>query len=160
VLRRATRQVERLARRLGKAQVEEAATLARALTALAGRELSAEPLPGGPSIATRALLTDRLMRARDPVPWPSGVMRQLDPDDAAFLPQLGLHPVLAGRDRTLLGLPGGGGRAAWVDPLGWCGISAGPSVCAWFGLDDAAWPMGRHRWGCAPPAPAGRSRSP
>ena len=69
-------------------------------------------------------------------------MRQLDPDDPAFLPALAMHPVLAARDRSFLGLPGWD-RMAWVDPLGWCGVKDGPSIAAWFGDEDQAWPIGR-----------------
>lgn len=132
----------RLGRVLQRDQVEEAAACARALTALVGRVPEVEVLPGGASRVPRALLTGRVLQDQAACPWPSGMMRQLDPDDPAFLPPLGLHPVLAARDRTLLGLPERGGLA-WVDPLGWCGIGDGPSVAVWFGDARDAWPVGR-----------------
>lgn len=123
-------------------RVEQAAPVARALTQLVGDLPDLELLPGGPPQVSRAVLTARWLATSDPVPWPAAIMRQLDPDDPAFLPALGMHPVLAARDRTLLGLPG---RApvAWVDARGWCGVGVGPSVAVWAGSDKLAFPMGR-----------------
>jgi hypothetical protein len=123
-------------------RVDQAAPVARALSSLVGELPDLELLPGGPPQVTRAVLTARWLATSDPVPWPAAVMRQLDPDDPAFLPALGMHPVLAARDRTLLGLPG---RApvAWVDALGWAGVGVGPSVSVWAGSDKLAFPMGR-----------------
>ncbi|MEC8424579.1 MAG: hypothetical protein VX000_12435, partial [Myxococcota bacterium] len=116
--------------------------MARALGQLVGELPDLQLLPGGPPQVSRAVLTARWLATSDPVPWPSAVMRQLDPDDPAFLPALGMHPVLAARDRTLLGLPG---RApvAWVDALGWAGVGVGPSVSVWAGSDGMSFPMGR-----------------
>lgn len=143
----------RLGRALQGRQVEEAANCARALTALYGRMPEVELLPGGASRVPRALLTGRVLQDLAQVPWPYALMRQLDPDDPAFLPPLGMHPVLAARDRSLLGLPGRD-SLAWVDPLGWCGIGDGPSVAVFFGEARAAWPIGR----C--PAESGRVLEP
>ena len=131
-----------LGHRLGTGPVEEAATCARALTAMIGQRPPGELLPADPAAITRALLTARVIAARDPVPWPAAIMRQLDPDDPAFLPVAGLHPVMAARDRALIGLPGRE-RVAWVDPLGWCGVGEGPAVSVWMGLGREAWPVGR-----------------
>lgn len=91
---------------------------------------------------TRAALTGEVLRAQNPVPWPSGLMRQLDPSDPAYLPPMGIHPVLAGRDLTLVGIPGRKGEA-WVDPSGWCGFGTGPSVAVWFGDGRQGLTMGR-----------------
>lgn len=132
----------RIARTLGGLRVEETASCARALTALVGRMPAVDLLPGGAAQVTRAMLTARVVAGRDPAPWPSAVSRQLDPDDPAFLPTLGVHPVLAARDRTLIGLADAE-RVAWVDPAGWCGVGDGPSVAAWFALDGEACPLGR-----------------
>lgn len=123
-------------------RVEQAAPVARALTQLVGDLPDLELLPGGPPQVSRAVLTARWLATSDPVPWPAAVMRQLDPDDPAFLPALGMHPVLAARDRTLLGLPGRS-PVAWVDALGWAGVGVGPSVSVWAGSDKLAFPMGR-----------------
>lgn len=142
--RRGRRQLGRL---LQRELVEDTAACARALTALVGRAPEGLTLPGGPSSVPRALLTGSALQAMAACPWPSAMMRQLDPDDPAFLPPLGMHPVLAARDRTLLGLPERG-RLAWVDPLGWCGVGDGPAVTTWFGEGEAGaggelWPLGR-----------------
>lgn len=141
-LKRAGRWMGRLSRGVERGQVSEATALARALTAMAGRDLMANPSETHPTRGTRALLTDRVLRGREPVPWPAAVMRQLDPDDGAFLPPLGLHPVLAGRDCTRLGLPGEP-RTLWVDPYGWCAREGLPGVSVWFGDAEHAWPVGR-----------------
>ena len=123
-------------------RMDQAAPVARALTSLVGELPDLELLPGGPPQVTRAVLTARWLATSDPVPWPAAVMRQLDPDDPAFLPALGMHPVLAARDQTVLGLPGRGAMA-WVDPLGWAGVGVGPSVSVWAGTDREAFPLGR-----------------
>lgn len=112
--------------------VEDAAACARALSAMLGRVPAAELLPGRPAEATRAMLTARLLAATERAPWPNAISRQLDPEDPAYLPGLGLHPVLCARDQTLLGLPDQD-RVAWVDPSGWVGIAEGPALCCWFG---------------------------
>ncbi len=122
--------VDRLRNRLLAPRVEQTAACARALTGLMGRLPTMEVLPA--ERMTRAALTGEILRSQDPVPWPASMMRQLDPSDPAFLPPMGLHPVLAARDRTLVGIPGRRG-VAWVDPLGWCGSGEGPSVAVWFG---------------------------
>ncbi len=132
----------RIARSLGGMRVEETASCARALTAMVGRMPSVELLPGGTAQVTRAMLTARVLGARDPAPWPNAVMCQLDPDNPAFLPTLGMHPVLAARDRTLLGLPDGD-RVAWVDPAGWIGVGDGPAVASWWCLDGQVHVPGR-----------------
>lgn len=141
-LRRAGRWLGRLSRGVERGQVSEATALARALTAMAGRDLIVNPAERAPNRVTRAMLTDRVLRSRDPAPWPAAVMRQLDPDDGAFLPPLGLHPVLAGRDNTRLGLPGST-QTLWVDPYGWCGRDHGPAVTVWCAVGSDAWPIGR-----------------
>ncbi len=125
----------RVTRALSRSRVEEAATCARALTVLAGRQPRLELLPG--AHLARAALTARILVVREPAPWPCAVSRQIDPDDPAFLPPLGLHPVLAARDRSWLSLPGRDTRA-WVDPHGWMGTRDGPAVCVWFGEGRAA----------------------
>jgi len=94
----------------------------------------------------RATLTGEVLRAQNPVPWPAGIMKQLDPSDPAYLPPMGIHPVLAARDRTLIGVPGRKG-VAWVDPLGWCGVDAGPSVTVWFGEGRDGHILGRQPGG-------------
>ena len=124
--------LRRFARAWTGLHVEDAAACARALSAMLGRVPAAELLPGRPAEATRAMLTARLLSATEPVPWPNAVRRQLDPEDPAYLPGLGLHPVLAARDQTLLGLPDQD-RVAWVDPSGWVGVGEGPSLSCWFG---------------------------
>lgn len=149
----------RVVRTLGGMRVEETASCARALTAMVGRRPTVELLPGGTAQVTRAMLTARVLSARDPSPWPSAVMRQLDPDDPAFLPTLGVHPVLAARDRTLLGLPDGD-RAAWVDAAGWIGLGDGPSVTAWWSLGDEVHLFGRKPGATTPRrTPCHQSRS-
>lgn len=131
-----------MARGLAGTPVEETGRCARALTALVGGGPALEILPGGARQMTRAAYTARVIATLGAVPWPSAVMRQQDPDDPAFLPALGMHPVLAARERSFLGLPGWPGMA-WVDPLGWSGIGDGPSVSVWFGDEEHAWPVGR-----------------
>lgn len=133
--------LSRIRRAMQPRQVEETATVARALTALYGRMPEVELLPGGASRVARAVLTAKVLQEVSPCPWPAGMSRQTDPGDPAFLPPLGMHPVLVARDRTLLGLPDRD-RLAWVDPLGWCGIDAGPTVAVWFGDARRAWPVG------------------
>jgi len=130
--------LSRIRRAVQPRQVEEAATCARALTALYGRMPDVDLLHGGASRLPRAVLTARVLQELDPCPWPWGLSRQLDPADPAFLPPLGLHPLLVARDRTLLGLPGHD-RLAWVDPAGWCGVGDGPAVTVWFGDAQHIW---------------------
>lgn len=142
-LRRRIPGLARLGRAVQRHQVEDLAACARALTALVGKVPEVDPLPGGAGQVPRAVLTARLLQDSAPVPWPHALMRQLDPDDPAFLPPLGLHPVLQARDRTLLGLPDDP-RVAWVDPFGWMGVGDGPSVAVWFGDGRHAWPVGPH----------------
>lgn len=91
---------------------------------------------------TRAALTGEILRSQNPVPWPSAMMRQLDPSDPAYLPPMGIHPVLAARDLTLVGIPGRTGQL-WVDPAGWCGQGNGPSIAIWFGDGRKGQTMGR-----------------
>jgi hypothetical protein len=134
--------IDRVVRKWRGLRLGQAAPVARALAAQAVHLSDLELFPGGPPRVARAVLTARWLATNDPVPWPAAVMRQLDPDDPAFLPALGMHPVLAARDRTLLGLPGREG-AAWVDAYGWCGVGSGPSVTVWAGTEEAAWSVGR-----------------
>lgn len=122
--------------------VQQAAPVARALTALLGDLPELDVLPGGPPRVARAVLTARWLAREDPTPWPAAIMRQLDPGDPAFLPALGMHPVLAARDRTLLGLAGRAG-VAWVDGYGWAGVNGGPGVSVWVGTARTAFPIGR-----------------
>lgn len=136
--------VKRMSRLLGTSasEVEEAANCARALAALSGeRRNSPMRLTQESSRMTRAVLTGQVMAALGPVPWPSAIHRQLDPDDPAFLPPLSAHLVLSARDATLLGLPGRR-RRAWVDPLGWAGFGDGPAVTVWFGDGRHGHPTG------------------
>ncbi|RME21488.1 MAG: hypothetical protein D6798_17995, partial [Deltaproteobacteria bacterium] len=128
----------RIRRAIRPHDVEETASCARALTALHGRMPEVELIPGGASRLPRAVLTARVLQELEPCPWPWAMSRQLDPDDPACLPPLGLHPVLMARDRTVLGLPGHD-RRAWVDPAGWCGVGEGPAVTVWFGDSHHAW---------------------
>ena len=96
---------------------------------------------------TRAVLTGEVLRSQNPVPWAGPMMRQLDPSDPAFLPtMMGIHPVLAARDLTLVGVPGRRG-VAWIDPIGWCGVGDGPSVCVWFGEGREGVVVGRQPGG-------------
>lgn len=134
--------IRRLFRTLGGLEVDQAAACARALTAMVGQMPAIELLPGGPAQVTRARLTARALAAWPAAPWPHAVMRQQDPDDPAFLPALGMHPVLAARDTTLLGMPGDGPKA-WVDPAAWAGVGGGPAVGVWFADTEGPWTMGR-----------------
>ena len=84
--------------------MEQTAACARALTGLLGRVPAVEILPAQRMM--RATLTGEVLRSQDPVPWPAGLMHQLDPSDPAFLPAMDIHPVLAARDQTLIGVPG------------------------------------------------------
>jgi hypothetical protein len=136
--------LRRLLRTLTGGGVEDTASCARALTAMAGRLPAPELLPGGAAEVSRALLTARVIAASDPMPWPNPIRRQLDPDDPAYLPGLGLHPVLAARDQTLLGLPDHE-RVAWVDPSGWCGVGEGPAFTCWFGEEGDVGPLALER---------------
>lgn len=136
--------IKRLSRLLGAgaSEVEEAASCARALASMAGPRRSIAGLFGQESSRiTRAVLTGRVISAVGPVPWPSAIHRQLDPDDPAFLPPLGAHLVLSARDATVLALPGRK-RRAWVDPLGWAGFGDGPAVTIWFGDGRRGYPTG------------------
>ena len=99
----------------------ETAACARALAAFVDKSAPLQLLPGGAAHVTRAALTAKVIASRGPIPWPNAIQRQLDPSDPAFLPALELHPVLAARDRTIVGLPGRN-PTAWVDPAGWVGI--------------------------------------
>jgi hypothetical protein len=121
-------------------RVEQAAACGRALTGLLGRIPAVEILPAQQMV--RATLTGEILRAQSPVPWPAALMHQLDPSDPAFLPPLGIHPVLAARDQTLIGVPGRPG-VAWVDPSGWCGVGLGPSIAVWFGAGRDGHTIGR-----------------
>ena len=132
--------VERLRHRLLAPRVEQTAACARALTGLMGRLPTMEVLPA--ERMTRAALTGEVLRSQNPAPWPAPMMRQLDPSDAAYLPPMGIHPVLAARDRTLVGIPSRPG-VAWVDPLGWMGLGEGPSVAVWFGEGRKGGVVGR-----------------
>ncbi|MBO84860.1 MAG: hypothetical protein CL927_05850 [Deltaproteobacteria bacterium] len=134
--------IRRLFRTLGGLEVDQAASCARALTAMMGQMPAVELLPGGPAQVTRARLTARALAAWAPAPWPHALMRQQDPSDPAFLPALGMHPVLAARDTTLLGMPGEGPKA-WIDPDGWAGVDGGPAVGLWFSDVDGPWTLGR-----------------
>lgn len=135
------RRLKRLTRRLGGANVEEAASCARALTALLGPRPVSSLLPDESARITRALLTGRVISALGRVPWPAAMTRQLDPAHPAFLPPLGMHLVLSARDRTLMALPGRT-RQGWVDPLGWAGVDGGPSVSIWFADGRHGYPVG------------------
>ena len=151
--------LRRMLRTVVGLEVDQAAACARALTAMVGQMPAVELLPGGPAQLTRARLTARALSAWSPAPWPHGLMRQQDPDDPAFLPALGVHPVLAARDRTLLGMPGAGPKA-WVDPSGWAGVGAGPAIGVWFGDETGAFTFGRMTGdGGAPTATQCRSDS-
>jgi hypothetical protein len=143
-------EISRLWRRLSGLQVEETAACTRALTALVGREPLLDLLPGGPAAVPRAALTARVLLLDRDLPWPAALSRQLDPRDPAFLPPLGLHPVLAARDLTRLVVPGHPGHA-WVDPQGWCGVGEGPGVSVWFGTESAGWCTGAQPGEGAPP---------
>ncbi len=121
-------------------RVEQTAACARALTGLLGRVPAVEILPAQRMM--RATLTGEVLRSQDPVPWPAGLMHQLDPSDPAFLPAMDIHPVLAARDQTLIGVPGRPG-VAWVDPWGWCGVGEGPSITVWFGEGRDGHTVGR-----------------
>jgi len=137
--------IKRLSRLLGASasEVEEAASCARALAALSGnRRAVASLVSQESSRLTRSVLTGRVISAVGPVPWPSAIHRQLDPEDPAFLPPLGAHLVLSARDATILALPGRP-RQAWVDPLGWAGFGDGPAVTVWFGDGRRGYPTGR-----------------
>jgi hypothetical protein len=134
--------IRRLFRTLGGLEVDQAAACARALTAMVGQMPAVELLPGGPAQVTRARLTARALSAWSAAPWPHALMRQQDPDDPAFLPALGMHPVLAARDITWLGMPGDGEKA-WVDPDAWSGVDGGPAVGLWFADADGPWTFGR-----------------
>ena len=135
------KRIDRLKARLGLPAVEQTAACARALTGLVGRLPTLELFPARQM--TRAALTGEVLRSQDPVPWPSPMMRQLDPADPAFLPpMLGIHPVLAARDLTVVGVPGRPGEA-WIDALGWCGVGDGPSVSVWFGEGRDGYVIGR-----------------
>ena len=149
--------LRRLFRTLGGLEVDQAAACARALTAMVGQMPAIELLPGGPAQVTRARLTARALSAWAPAPWPHGLMRQQDPDDPAFLPALGMHPVLAARDTTQLGLPDDQAKA-WVDPDGWAGVDGGPAVGVWFADADGVWTMGRCPGGSAD-SPADQRRT-
>jgi hypothetical protein len=132
--------IERLRQRLLVPKIEQTAACARALTGLLGRIPTMEILPA--QRMTRAALTGEVLRSQNPVPWPASMMRQLDPSDPAYLPPMDIHPVLAGRDCTLVGIPGKPGEA-WVDPMGWCGVGHGPSIAIWFGEGRSGHPIGR-----------------
>lgn len=135
------KRLARLKSKLRLPGVEQTAACARALTGLHGRLPPMEVLPA--SRMTRAALTGEILRSQNPVPWPSPMMRQLDPADPAYLPpMMGIHPVLAARDRTLVGVPGRKG-VAWVDSLGWCGVEEGPSISVWFGEGRRGQVIGR-----------------
>jgi len=149
--------IRRLFRTLGGLEVDQAAACARALTAMVGQMPAVELLPGGPAQVTRARLTARALSAWAQAPWPHAVMRQQDPDDPAFLPALGMHPVLAARDTTLLGMPGDGPKA-WVDPDAWAGVDGGPAVGVWFADAEGVWTMGRTP-GTRVDAPADQART-
>jgi len=145
-------ELSRLWRRLSGLQVEETAACTRALTALVGREPMLELLPGGPAAVPRAALTARVLWMDRDLPFPAAIHRQLDPRDPAFLPPLGLHPVLAARDLTRLVVPGHPGEA-WVDPHGWCGVGEGPGVSVWFGTESEGWCTGAQPGEAVPPSP-------
>lgn len=132
--------LSRIVRTLGGLEVDQAAACARALTAMVGQMPAIELLDGGPTQLTRARLTARALAAWGPAPWPHGIRRQNDPADPAFLPPLGVHPVLAARDTTTLGMPGTSPKA-WVDPDGWVGVDGGPAVLTAFGDDDGPWTL-------------------
>ncbi len=135
------RRLKRLTRRLGGSNVEEAASCARALAVLLGARPISSLLPDESARITRALLTNQVISALGPVPWPAAMTRQLDPAHPAFLPPLGMHLVLSARDRTLLALPGRS-RRGWVDPLGWAGMESGPAVGVWFADGRHGYPVG------------------
>ena len=121
-------------------KVEQTAACGRALTGLLGRVPAVEILPAQQMM--RATLTGEVLRSQSPIPWPAAMMHQLDPSDPAFLPPMGIHPVLAARDQTLLGVPGRKG-VAWVDSYGWCGVGLGPAVTVWFGTGRTGHAVGR-----------------
>ncbi len=132
--------LRRLFRAVGSDSVENTAACARALTGLLGRVPAAELLPGGPAEVSRAMLTARILATREAAPWPCAISRQLDPEDPAYLPALGLHPVLAARELSRLGLPGQA-EVAGVDPWGWAGVGEGPCVSVGVGLGDGLLPV-------------------
>ncbi len=134
--------IRRFVRTIRGLDVDQAANCARALSSMVGPLPTGDWLPGGAARVTRAQLTGRALGAWPAAPWPHALMRQQDPEDPAFLPPIGIHPVLAARDRTALGMPGPD-ENAWVDPDGWAAVGTGPAVTVWFGDDDGAFALGR-----------------
>lgn len=126
---------------LGKrTAVNEAAQCARALAAM---KLS----PDGEAFLraerlSRAVLTDRIIQSRGAMPWPMAISRQLDPEDPAYLPPLGVHLSLCAREYTQLGRPDLPQHFI-LDPWGWCGAPTAPMISVWFKVNGQAYPVGK-----------------
>ena len=118
----------------------EAAQCARALAAM---KLS----PDGEVILraerlSRAVLTDRIIQSRGAMPWPMAISRQLDPEDPAYLPPLGVHLSLCAKGYTLLGRPDLPEQFI-LDPWGWCGAPTAPMISVWFKVGGKSYTLGK-----------------
>lgn len=135
------RRLKRLRRLLNRtADVQEGASCARALVRLVG-ENSIENWIQTVQLS-QGLLTARAWEAQGNVPLPRSLSKQLDPNDASFLPPTTVMTSLFSREKTLLS-DGEVGRksTATIDPWGWFTPYNRPSLTVWCSDGD--------QWYCA-----------
>ena len=120
--------------------VQETASCARALTGMVGEVQLSDLLHTAQ--LTQGILTARVIQSQGNVPWPTGISRQLDPEDPAFLPPLGAELPAFARDFTRIGLFGQK-RYARVDPWGWFGVENMPMITVWFGDEKEVFCLGK-----------------
>ena len=120
--------------------VQETASCARALTGMVGEVQFSDLLQTAQ--LTQGILTAKVIQSEGNVPWPTGISRQLDPEDPAFLPPLGAELPAFARDFTRIGLFGQR-RYARVDPWGWFGVDNYPMITVWFSDDEGEYCLGK-----------------
>lgn len=120
--------------------VQETASCARALTGMVGEVQLSDLLQTAQ--LTQGILTAKVIQSQGNVPWPTGISRQLDPEDPAFLPPLGAELPAFARGFTRIGLFGQK-RYARVDPWGWFGVNNQPMITVWFSDEEGAYCLGK-----------------
>ena len=135
------RRLKRLRRLLRRsADVQEGAACTRALVGLIGNNsldnwMETVQLSQG-------LLTSRWWQSQINVPMPRSLSKQLDPNDASFLPPSSVLQSLFSREYTVLS-DGGSKKlsTAYIDPWAWFTPLEGPSITVWCSDGD--------QWYCA-----------
>lgn len=112
-----------------KSIVQETASCTRALANLVGTVPVQEWMETAQ--ISQAMLTAKIWESQINVPMPRSLAKQLDPEDAVFLPPRNVLAPLFAKEYTLLGLPHKEGWAE-VDPWGWFAPKEWPLITVWF----------------------------